>query len=694
MSTPQTLSLKRKVDKVLEISENDQQLISSLQYISKFYNENTIKSRRNLRNTIEKQRNESIRNFLEKFSKIKNTFESVIQNVHSLNTVCEEITNQIEEAKQTSTDIFEQLQKTDSLALFSQQKKLVVENFIAKYSLTKEEQEVLLAKPISNFAFFDVLNRISQILTDCRSLLRANQQQTILELLDQTLSLQEQAFDRLFRWTQSRCKDFIKNPEEIMGDFDGFESNPNIFENNSNNIENNHLENSNLNNLQNSIDNSPRITLPQNNQITDGVLIQKAFAVLSSRVVLLNKSIEVFVSSRQQAQIRGFITALTIGGPYGTPLPIEINSDNPMRFISDMLAWIHQSIADEKEIIMWIFKDIPSDITDQKEVLGSIFQGLSRSFRVRVEQVLKTQISMLVSFKISNLLDFYLNKTKLLLSQNCDFLALIEELKNLSFTKFTEKLGIETKSLLNFAPKIQPKELVPPKKLQEWMILITEILDTYQSSIVPDIPSNIQAPPILKLLIDPCLQMLALSATGLNASDMSVYLCNSIFFIRNSLSSFDFTREFLEMLDAQIDAHMDTLVEEQHQIILRECNMAEKIRIIQSQNKSQSQSQSQNKSQNDFVPLSQIFETNTQSIKNTIALFDNSIKILDSLVFPQCDKILNLQLRRNAKKQIIQLTLLGYKILYDSIMDPKNQYPNPESIVPRTPDQIESLIKI
>ena len=37
-----------------------------------------------------------------------------------------------------------------------------------------------------------------------------------------------------------------------------------------------------------------------------------------------------------------FIAALTRGGAGGMPRPIEMHAHDPRRFISDMLAWVHQ----------------------------------------------------------------------------------------------------------------------------------------------------------------------------------------------------------------------------------------------------------------------------------------------------------------------------------------------------------------
>lgn len=52
-----------------------------------------------------------------------------------------------------------------------------------------------------------------------------------------------------------------------------------------------------------------------------------------------------------------FINALTLGETIGgTPHPIEMHSNDPKRYVGDMLAWLHQTIPVEKENISTLLK--------------------------------------------------------------------------------------------------------------------------------------------------------------------------------------------------------------------------------------------------------------------------------------------------------------------------------------------------
>jgi hypothetical protein len=54
--------------------------------------------------------------------------------------------------------------------------------------------------------------------------------------------------------------------------------------------------------------------------------------------------------------VRVFIDALTQGGPGGTPKPIEMHAHDPKRYVGDMLAWLHQTVPNERENLLMLLK--------------------------------------------------------------------------------------------------------------------------------------------------------------------------------------------------------------------------------------------------------------------------------------------------------------------------------------------------
>lgn len=46
-----------------------------------------------------------------------------------------------------------------------------------------------------------------------------------------------------------------------------------------------------------------------------------------------------------------YIIFYFLTGPGGTPRPIELHSHDPLRYVGDILAWLHQACASENEHI-------------------------------------------------------------------------------------------------------------------------------------------------------------------------------------------------------------------------------------------------------------------------------------------------------------------------------------------------------
>jgi hypothetical protein len=74
-----------------------------------------------------------------------------------------------------------------------------------------------------------------------------------------------------------------------------------------------------------------------------------------------------FSQTRQATLLSSFLTALTRGGPSGLPRPIELHAHDPLRYVGDMLAWVHQAIAAERELLESLF-----GITGDGRMVGSV----------------------------------------------------------------------------------------------------------------------------------------------------------------------------------------------------------------------------------------------------------------------------------------------------------------------------------
>jgi len=52
------------------------------------------------------------------------------------------------------------------------------------------------------------------------------------------------------------------------------------------------------------------------------------------------------------------------------PRPIEIHAHDPMRYVGDMLAWIHQAVASESEFLHMLVEGVTDSIEPSEESVG------------------------------------------------------------------------------------------------------------------------------------------------------------------------------------------------------------------------------------------------------------------------------------------------------------------------------------
>lgn len=88
--------------------------------------------------------------------------------------------------------------------------------FIEKFQLDPNQQAALRAGPNDPLddAFFEALDRVQEIHSKVKVLLRSNQQTAGLEIMEEMALHQEAGYERLYRWgqQQTRCltQDWLK----------------------------------------------------------------------------------------------------------------------------------------------------------------------------------------------------------------------------------------------------------------------------------------------------------------------------------------------------------------------------------------------------------------------------------------------------------------------------------------------------
>jgi hypothetical protein len=405
------VTLKRKIQKLYENKLDNEELLVALKDLGTFYSKNTLEDRWNLRENLEKRAFSEHERFLEAYAVVETELLKVTEQVSELQRCCNEMEKRLALTKSSSGTLLDQAEKLfhikyvvemkherlrfcikslevsrtmkcdPSLNISSYLNTIkteVISNFLFRFQLTPEERKILTSSEISSH-FFDVLNRVNQIRTDCKILLRTQHQRVGLEIMDLMADYLEAAYKKLYKWVRAECKLCLeKDCPEIPS------------------------------------------------------LLRTAFHFLQDRPVLLAHCLEEIASQRQNALVRSFVMAVTQGGPSGTPRPIEMHAHDPQRYVSDMSAWIHQAVASEEELIRTLLsanKESTSQSNQENvlQVLNASLAGICHPFKMRVEHVLSMKPTVVVTYHLVNLLDFYSRRFKQMLGNNSILVKTFEE---------------------------------------------------------------------------------------------------------------------------------------------------------------------------------------------------------------------------------------------------------------------------
>ncbi|CAA0820408.1 Unknown protein [Striga hermonthica] len=398
--------------------------------------------------------------------------DQVEEEVNALAECCDKIAKALNNCNATTGDIISTTERLKQELENTTQRQEIASFFLRDYQLSNDEINALREEELSE-NFFKALAHVHEIHANCKLLLRTHHQRAGLELMDMMAVYQEGAYERLCRWVQAECR--------RLGDFD----NPEVNE-----------------------------------------LLRTAVRCLKARPVLFKYCAEEVANMRHNALFRRFISALTRGGPGGLPRPIEVHAHDPLRYVGDMLGWLHQALASERELVLALldpdsvadtgpiaqrFSKIPESDSGKADsdltfVLDRIFEGVCRPFKVRVEQVLQSQPSLIISYKLTITLEFYSHTISDLLGRETALCNTLWALKDAAQKTFFDIVKARGEKLLRYPPLVAV-DLSPPPALREGVSVLLELIETYDSMMVPVSGEKPAFEPVISALLDPIIQM-------------------------------------------------------------------------------------------------------------------------------------------------------------------------------------------
>ncbi|KAL4934019.1 Golgi transport complex subunit COG6 [Aspergillus undulatus] len=556
-------ALSNRLTSVLSVSYADSDIRDALETLSLRGVRNTAEVRRQLRLDVQKEVVDCNAEIVRDFGNVAEQLKRIGTVISSLKETCDEMRKHIVSAKQDTNPILEEASALLSRKKEAETKQHLLDAFTKHFIVSDDELLVLASaeEPI-NDKFFDVLARVRTVHRDCEALLGAENERLGLELMEKSSRSLNSAYQKLYRWIQKEFKSL--------------------------NLE------------------DPRISST----------IRRALRVLAERPSLFHSCLDFFAEARDYVLSDSFHYALTdaVSGGDNAVKPIEFSAHDPLRYIGDMLAWVHSTTVSEREALEALFvadgeelaKGIQAGLSsepwsrinedeaisfDGQKALSDLVSrdliGVARSLRQRVELVIQGHDDPVTCYKVVNLLSFYQTTFAKLVGPHSNLAELLQALEKFTLNHFQTLMRDEVSKIsTDHSALAPPEDLSAPQFLLDSLEVLTSLMKTHEASLDGTQEQNASSgstttgeqqaienkfTPVLHAALDPFFNLAKASADELPTSTArAIYLTNIHITTRLTISPFPFaTATHLQPISTTLSALRLTLLEIQHKYLLK-----------------------------------------------------------------------------------------------------------------------------
>ncbi|EHA18541.1 hypothetical protein ASPNIDRAFT_52550 [Aspergillus niger ATCC 1015] len=527
-------ALSNRLTSVLSASYADSDIRDALETLSLRGIHNTAEVRRQLRLDVQKEVVDSNAEIVRDFGLVAEQLKRIGTVITNLNQTCDEMRKHIVSARQETTPVLEEASALMKQRKEAETKQELLEAFTQHFIVPDEDLLILThaEEPIDDH-FFEILARVKQVYRDCEALLGGENERLGLELMEKSSRSLNSAYQKLYRWIQKEFRSL--------------------------NLE------------------DPRISSS----------IRRVLRVLAERPSLFHSCLDFFAEARDYVLSDAFHYALTdaVSGTTGDTnvKPIEFSAHDPLRYIGDMLAWVHSTTVSEREALEALFvadgeelaKGIQaglssepwSRIDEDKEVsfdgqkaLSDLVNrdliGVSRALRQRVELVIQGHDDPVTCYKVVNLLSFYQTTFSKLLGPQSNLAELLETLEKFTFKHFETLMHDEVNNI-----STDHSALTPPADLSAPQFLQDALEDTNSEN---------KFTPVLHSALEPFLDLAKSSAADLPShTTQTIYLTNIHLTVRTTITPYPFaSTTHLSPIQTALSTLRTDLLDIQHRYLL------------------------------------------------------------------------------------------------------------------------------
>ncbi|BGP43615.1 Golgi transport complex subunit 6 [Rhodotorula kratochvilovae] len=618
-----------------------------------------------LRKEVDGKMAQGSREFLDAFSEVNDKLSMLQSHLDAMHVCCDEVQTELDKANQGTRYLLEHAEGLRQQRATTTVQQSLVHVFLSRFTLTDAELRALTSREVPvGPELFAAMDKTERIRADCRALLSGEAgegTQAGLDIMEYTSQHLEAGFAKIHKWLTFEARGFAKDVLEVSA------------------------------------------------------TVREAVARLKARPELLSEVLTVLGTTRSTSILNLFLDALTRGGRNGLPRPIELHAHDPIRYIGDMLAWLHQAMAGEREFLESLFgtKDdekalrrvgevhalsrhrrvktgvegaekVRTDRDRVKKLLDRDFEGCGRPLKIRVQQTIKSQESPIMAYRIATLIHFYKVTMERTVGEDALMSTVLGEIMDHAYEVFFETLKAQGRSLLRF---IQPPAaaLSAPTQLREVLSTLREIMTVYATSLL-ETEASAPSPSareyefldVLDAALDPALNMCTRMAEMRPAEwDRSVFWVNCDEAVLASLEGFEFVQGRRERVEKDEGEHVELLTAKHHAHLLAESGLGPVLTALRTKEAG--------------TPLSSLATASASALLAMQQTFTAFLSTLDPLTSPRLS-LLPPHLATAIHSEALERLSAAYGEVWDAVMRPEEGYEGRETLLRRRKEEVEMLL--
>lgn len=531
--------LSQKLSQILSNSLVDPEISTALNVLESSGFVNSAISRRDLAPNVAMQELVTNKSVLDNYRSLVEEMRLIKLGLESMQSACSQMRVQAQSAKTSSSQLLEQSAFLQAQKKKVETKRTVLEAFRAKFAAEDAELQVLISSEVVDEEFFRCLDKISAIHKRCSILLVSENQTAGLEIMEAMNKQLDSGYAKLHRWILKELKSSSAGATEA------------------------------------------------------NVFLRRGLTVLSNRRDLYERTLDNVSDSRRRAVAADFEQARTRGN-------LEANTNDAIRYVGDVLAWLHQAVASEREILELILgtagRERPTTVAItrdddgaeafdyrimQNELVDRSFSLIMKPLQQRIDQVVVAQYDRIISFKVAILVRFYRDLIDRVLEKDANVTKSLQNIERSAISRFMQSTRNMITAISQRPPDSDLTTAEIPSFLMDTVDDLSAVLNILEESFLSEEEKQKEFTDIWDQLLRQCIEICVRISSELPQPSSSIFLLNCLGALEASLKTVKFTTQQLDMCVSASDRCKQALVVEEHDYLLRNAGMITQMEALE-----------------------------------------------------------------------------------------------------------------